>query len=183
MLLNHQDSLKNYNRLFHISEDPDIRVFEPHPSPSFFEGIKGDVVFAISSGLLVNYLLPRDCPRVTYYASAETSDADKEKFIGFSKAAHIIVVESGWYQQIKETTLYCYEFAVDNFNLIDECAGYYVSYEQVIPLSVTPVSDIITELLNHNAELRFTPSLSKLADAVLKSSLNFSLIRMRNARR
>ena len=107
--------------------------------------------------------------------------ADKEKFIGDSSARHIIIVESGWYQRIKETQLYCYEFLNDGFVLVDECAGYYVSYQQVIPFAVTPVNDIMTELLSRNVELRFTPSLIQLADAVSTSSLNFSIIRMRNA--
>lgn len=183
MPLNHQDSSKNYSRLFHISEQPGISVFEPRPSPSHFEDIKGDVVFAITDQLLHNYLLPRDCPRVTYYATDETTATDKDKFIGETAVRYVITVESGWYQRIKETVLYCYEFATDSFVLIDECAGYYISYEKVIPISIDPVSDILAELLSPNIELRFTPSLVQLADAVSKSSLNFSIIRMRNAKR
>lgn len=93
MLLNHQDSLNNYNRLFHISEEPGIHIFEPRPPPSFFKEIDGDVVFAINDRLLHNYLLPRDCPRVTYFATPETTEADKEKFIGNTAADYIIVVE------------------------------------------------------------------------------------------
>jgi hypothetical protein len=181
MLLNHQDFLNNYNGLFHISEEPGINIFEPRPSPSFFESITGDVVYAISGSLLHNYLLPRDCPRITYYLSADTTEVDKEKFIGNSTASNIIIVESGWYQRIKETILYCYEFSTDNFTLLDECAGYYISYKPEIPIKVSPVNDIMAELLSRNIELRFTPSLIKLSDAVVKSSLNFSIIRMRNA--
>jgi hypothetical protein len=183
MLLNHQDSSKNYKRLFHVSEEAGIQIFEPRPSPSFFKAITGDGVFAIDGKLLHNYLLPRDCPRVTYYATPATADPDKEKFIGLSNATHVITIESGWYQRLKETTLYSYEFPADGFTVIDECAGYYISYKPVVPLSVTPVTDIIAELLSRNIELRFTPSLIRLADAVSKSTLNFSNIRMRNARK
>ena len=180
--LNHQDLSNNYSRLFHISEEPAIQLFEPRPSPSHFDGINGDVVFAIADDLLHNYLLPRDCPRVTWYTGPKTTDADKERFMDNSAANYIVVVESGWYQRIKETILYCYEFPADNFTLIDECAGYYISYHPVIPISVKPINDTMTELLNRNIELRFTPSLIPLADAVGKSTLNFSLIRMRNAK-
>jgi hypothetical protein len=172
----------NDNRLFHVSEVPDISVFEPRPSPSYFAGINGDVVFAISGRLLHNYLLPRDCPRVTYYVATQTTTADKERFMGETEAGHVIVVESVWYRRIMETRLYCYEFSPSNFTLIDDCAGYFVSHESVVPISVYPVNDIIEELLGRNVELRFTPSLLSLADAVSKSTLNFSLIRMRNAR-
>ena len=172
----------NYKRLFHISEEPDIQVFEPRPSPSHFDGINGDVVFAITGDLLHNYLLPRDCPRVTFYAGAQTTNADKDRFIGNSAANYIIVVESGWYQRIKETTLYCYEFPEENFTLVDECAGYYISYQPVVPISMKSIIDIMAELLSRNIELCFTPSLISLADAVSKSTLDFSLIRMRNAK-
>jgi hypothetical protein len=180
--LNHQDLSSNYNRLFHVSEEPGIDLFEPRPSPSHFDEITGDVVFAIAENFLHNYLLPRDCPRVTWYAGAKTTDADKERFMYNSAANYIVVVESGWYQRIKETTLYCYEFPTDNFILIDECAGYYISYHPVVPISIKSISDILVELLNFNVELRFTPSLIQLANAVSKSTLNFSLIRMRNAK-
>ena len=181
MLLNRQDFLKNYNGLFHISEEPGIKIFEPRPSPSYFESITGDVVYAISGSLLHNYLLPRDCPRITYYSVETTTDVDKEIFFGASAAGNIIIVESGWYHRIMSTVLYCYEFSSKNFTLLDECAGYYISYQIETPIKISPVNDIVAELLSRNIELRFTPSLIKLADAVVKSSLNFSIIRMRNA--
>ncbi len=182
MLSNHPDSSKNSERLFHVSEEPGIIVFEPRPSPSFFAEITGDVVFAISDRLLHNYLLPRDCPRVTYYQTDKTSLADKEKFFGESKADFVIIVESGRYHRIKNTTLYCYELPNEGFTLLDECAGYYMSYQPAIPAETRTITDIMAELLRRNVELRFTPSLIKIADTVSKSSLNFSIIRMRNAR-
>ena len=53
--------------LFHISEESDIARFEPRASgypipPGHL------VVWAIDESRLCNYLLPRECPRVTYYA-------------------------------------------------------------------------------------------------------------------
>jgi len=169
-------------RLFHISEQPGISIFSPRPSPSHFDSIKGDVVFAISDQLLHNYLLPRNCPRVTFYMGVNTTGADKQKFMNNTTAGHVIAIESDWYQQIKETTLFCYEFLPDNFMLIDECAGYYVSYKPVLPMAVTVIDDIIASLLSRDIELRFLPSLTGIADAVRNSSLQFSLIRMRNAK-
>jgi hypothetical protein len=102
--------------------------------------------------------------------------------MGNTTASHVIVVENGWYQQIKEITLYCYEFLPDDFMLIDECAGYYVSYKSAVPMAVTVIDDIMAVLLSRDIELRFMPSLTDIADAVRKSSLQFSLIRMRNAK-
>jgi hypothetical protein len=141
------------------------------------------VVFAIEERLLHNYLLPRDCPRVTFYRSDKTTPGDEAKFFGESTADFIVIVESAWYQRIKETKLYRYQLPAEHFTLLDECAGYYISYLPATPVSVDMVDDIIAELLTHDIELRFTPSLIKIAEAVSQSSLNYSIIRMRNAGR
>ena len=56
-------------RLYHVSDRPDIALLEPravrphHPLQDM-----PPVVWAIGERLLHNYLLPRDCPRVTFYA-------------------------------------------------------------------------------------------------------------------
>jgi hypothetical protein len=167
--------------LFHISEENGIERFDPRPSPSFFEAITGPVVFAISGGLLHNYLLPRDCPRVTYYAGAATTPEDRQKFLGGSRATHVIAIETGWYRRLKATVLYCYEFAADNFSCLDEVAGYYISYTPEIPVAMRRIDDIVGELLQRDVELRILPELWTLGNAVKESSLSFSLIRMRNA--
>jgi hypothetical protein len=65
--------------------------------------------------------------------------------------------------------------------LLDECAGYYVSYEPVIPLSVRPVNDLLAELAQRRTDVRFLETLRPLAEMITKSTLNYSLIRMRNA--
>lgn len=169
-------------RLFHISEQPGIKLFEPRPSPSTFDEITGNVVFAITAQLLHNYLLPRECPRVTCYQSAKTTADDKARFFGNTTADHIIAVENQWYKQITDITLYCYEFDAADFTLLDECAGYYISYKPAEPISVTIITDVVTELLKRNIELRFMPSIINFGKAVSNSSLNFSLIRMRNAK-
>ena len=54
--------------LFHLSEDPDIVEFNPRPS----KYTQDPVVWAVNDEKLRNYLLTRDCPRVTYYADART---------------------------------------------------------------------------------------------------------------
>lgn len=168
-------------RLFHISEDPDIRVFEPRTSPSYFEGIRGKVVFAVSETVLHTYLLPRDCPRVTFYPTPKTSARDREKFFGNSLADFVIAVEQRWYQAIQQVVLYCYEFPVDNFTLLDQGAGYYISYESVIPIAMQPKSNVLEEFQNRKVELRVLDTLGTLAKEVSESTLQYSLIRMRNA--
>src|SRR5262245_7545853 len=75
--------------LFHISEEAGIERFEPRPSKYTDE----PVVWALDADRLRNYLVPRDCPRVTYYASRTTTAANVERFLGSSPA--VVAVESG----------------------------------------------------------------------------------------
>jgi hypothetical protein len=51
----------------------------------------------------------------------------------------------------------------------------------VVPSLVEVVDDLLAELLRRGVELRFVPNLWSLRDAVVSSTLQFSLIRMRNA--
>ena len=69
----------------------------------------------------------------------------------------------------------------DSFECIDECAGYFVSNLPVVPTCVEVLDDLIVELLKRGVEVGFVPSLWPLRDAVVASTLQFSLIRMRNA--
>lgn len=156
-------------------------MFKPRPSPSFFAEISGDVVFAISERLLHNYLLPRDCPRVTFYARPESSPEDVDRLMGHTHAEFVVAVEHKWYPAIFRTRLFCYEFPTQGFSLLDRTAGYYISYQEVAPLSIREIEDIPAELFSRNIELRFMPNLWKLSDAVAGSTLGYSIIRMRNA--
>lgn len=167
-------------RLFHISQESDIAVFHPRTSPSFFESITSDVVFAVSERLIHNYLLPRECPRVTYYAGDATSKADAKHFLP-PGSDYVVAVEHRWLAAIVTTRLFCYEFPADGFRVLDEGAGYYVSEQAVVPSAVTVIEDIPEALFEKGVELRFVRNLWPLAEAVKKSSMQFSLIRMRNA--
>jgi hypothetical protein len=161
--------------LFHVSEERSIERFEPRPSTA---GI-GPVVWAIDKDRLRNYLLPRECPRVTYYAGRETTDADVERFLGSSPA--VIAIEREWFDRLRSCRLYCYHLPPDTFECVDECAGYFVSRLPVMPARVEVVDDPLSELLRRGVELRVVPNLWPLRDAVVTSSLQFSIIRMRNA--
>ena len=161
--------------LFHVSEEPGIQTFEPRPSEYTAE----PVVWAIDETRLRNYLVPRDCPRVTYYAGPDTSAEDVERFLGSSRV--VVAVESGWYERVRSCRLYCYHMPQDTFECLDECAGYFVSRETVVPARVEIIDDPIAEMLKRGVEVRFLPDLWPLRDAVVQSSLQFSIIRMRNA--
>jgi hypothetical protein len=161
--------------LFHVSEESGIERFEPRESTYAAES----VVWAIDAARLPNYLVPRECPRVTYYAERETTAADVERFLGTSPA--VVAVESSWLERLRACRLYCYHLPPETFECLDECAGYFVSQVSVIPALVEVFDDAMAELRRRGVELRFVPNLWPLRDAVVASSLQFSIIRMRNA--
>ncbi|HYN84240.1 MAG TPA: hypothetical protein VER32_03240 [Pyrinomonadaceae bacterium] len=162
--------------LFHVSEEQGIERFEPRAA----EGGGEPVVWAVDGERLRNYLVPRECPRVTFYAGPGTSAEDAERFLGASPA--VVAVEGGWLGRLRSCRLYCYHLPPETFECVDECAGYFVSREAAVPARVEVFDDLMTELLGRGVELRFVPNLWPLHDAVVASSLRFSCIRMRNAR-
>jgi Family of unknown function (DUF6886) len=80
--------------LFHISEEAGISRFEPRPS----EYTADPVIWAVDDERLRNYLLPRDCPRVTYYAGSQTTAADRERLLGSASA--VVAIEEGWLDRL-----------------------------------------------------------------------------------
>ena len=67
-------------RLFHVSEEPDIRVFEPRLSSRRDLDPTVGLVWAIDEARLPNFLTPRDCPRVAYHVGERTTEADRRAF-------------------------------------------------------------------------------------------------------
>lgn len=167
--------------LFHVSEEPDIQVFKPRlPTRSDLDQTVG-LVWAIDEARLPNFLTPRDCPRVAYHIGSQTTDFDKKQFFSSSSVSHAIVVEKQWFHTMKNTTLYLYEFNTEDFILQDKIAGYYVSTTTQYPKKKYVLTDLFSELLERNVEIRITDNLWDIADAVKASTLNWSLCRMGNA--
>lgn len=167
--------------LFHISDQPDIPRFDPRPAPGPNPTQAGSMVWAIDQQHLHNYLLPRDCPRITFYALPESNPEDVSRLLSYSSASYIVAIETVWLPEVRSRRLYCYGLPGASFTPIDVGAGYYISREPVIPRAVTAIDDLLGELLRHGVELRIMPSLWPLYDAVVASTLQFSIIRMRNA--
>jgi len=161
--------------LFHVSEEAAIQRFDPRQSEHTIE----PVVWAIDADRLRNYLVPRECPRVTYYAGPQTTTADRERFLGSSTA--VLAIEEGWLEQVRRCRLYRYYLPPQTFECIDECAGYFVSRVSVVPTHVDVCDDAISELQERDVEFRVLSNLWPLRDAVVASSLQFSIVRMHNA--
>jgi hypothetical protein len=165
--------------LYHFSEDPGIRRFAPRIAPT--QAMQDEVVWGVDPALQQAFFFPRECPRVCYYAGPETTHADRELFFGHSTASYVAAIEAGWLERLRSTVLYRYVFPPDGFELTDECAGYWVARKAVEPLRIEPVGDLLQAHANAGVELRILPSLWPLYEAVIASTLQFSVIRWRNA--
>lgn len=165
--------------LYHFSEEDNFEIFQPRKHPSFPD--RPPMVWAIDDDRSPLYLFPRDCPRIGFWATPETNDDDREKFLHTTSADKIIAIESGWLERLQRTRLYRYSFASDHFTMMDEGAGYFISYETEQPLEMKPVGSLLEALVKRGVELRIMPSLTPLADQLPKTTLHYSMIRMRNA--
>ena len=82
---------------------------------------------------------------------------------------------------MRSTTLYLYRFDPQNFYLQDEIAGYYVSKQTQTPIGKIQIDDLFAELRKKNIEVRLVNNLWQLRDAVVNSTLNYSICGMRFA--
>jgi len=165
-------------RLFHVSEEKDIKMFEPRiPYRKDLDQNKG-LVWAISDERLMNFLTPRNCPRVVYHKIGDSTLEDIEKYIGKRDLNAVMAIEQKWFKKMLNSKLYIYEFGIKNFELQDENAGYYVSSKIEIPINVIEIDDLFHELFKRNVEVRLVPSLWYLFDEIKESSLGYSMCRM-----
>ena len=166
-------------RLFHVSEEAGIAQFAPRPPPSPDAGVVGDCVFAVDEDHLVNFLLPRDCPRITFRAGPQTTLEDAERFLVGAKM--VVAFEAAWLERVACCTLRLYELPPQSFSLALPEAGYWISRETVRPSAEHLRSDLVEALIEAGAEVRILQDFWPLCDAVAASSLKFSIIRKRNA--
>ena len=204
---------KRKEPLYHVSERAGIRKFNPRPGADFARPGAGFAlrgagfavpsadfarpgagfirqsddsnprVWAISGARLHNYLLPRDCPRVTRYALPETSVADRREFL--DDAESVVAIEAAWLDRSLQTALSLYTLPAESFDLQDAIAGYYISEWAVEPLDEQRLPSALEALIRKKArtglEVRVLPELWRLREAVASSTLGFSIIRFRNA--
>jgi hypothetical protein len=165
-------------QLYHFSEDPTIERFIPR-APLARPEVE-PLVWAIDAWHAPMYFMPRDCPRVCGWPLPTTTPADYERFFAYVAGRMIVAIEAAWLERMHSARLYRYVMPADSFESLND-AGMYVSREVVTPLRVEPVGDLVAALLAEPVELRICAALTPLADALIASTLHFSLIRMRNA--
>jgi hypothetical protein len=161
--------------LFHVSDAAPLAVMRPRPSPpgTPYEG--RPLVWAVDEEHLVNYLLPRQCPRVTWAPRGCVAP-----LLG-SPARRVVAVEHGWVPRLRDAGLGVHRLDPEGFTLLDAGAGYWVSEHDAAVAGVHRVDDCFAAVADAGAELRVTPSLWPYFDAVREGAGEFSAIRMRNA--
>ena len=165
-------------RLFHVSEESNIEVFKPRlPKREDLDNSVG-LVWAINEKCLPNFLTPRNCPRVTYHIGEDTTPQDIASYMSSDTTSHVVILEHKWFEMMKKTTLYLYEFDVKDFYLQDDQAGYYVAETEQIPTRKYVLDDLFFELFSRNVELRFVDNLWSMAEKIKQTSFKWSMCRM-----
>lgn len=171
--------------LFHFSEDPDIRIFEPRPVRVGIDRgparawLNGPLVWAIDAAHGLLYLFPRDCPRIVIWPTAATSREDRATWFGDSPGRAVAYVEEDWRDRIASGILHRYRMPPDTFEPLGE-VGTWVSRQRVIPDGRDIIPDLPRAMAADGLELRHLPRLTPLL-SIWRTSLHASGIRLRNA--
>jgi hypothetical protein len=165
--------------LWHFSEDASIEVFEPHLATT--SDREEALVWAIDDWHAPMYFTPRDCPRACFWAGEKTTPADCERWLGGLTPRFVMAIESDWLERLRSVALFRYRMPEACFVLDDATAGHYVARTGVRPLSIDPVGDLLTALMEAQVELRITPRLGPLWTRITCSTLAHSGTRLRNA--
>ena len=165
--------------LWHVSEDPSLVRFEPHHAPT--HELDEPLVWAIDTRHLPLYWFPRECPRCTFWASPRTREEDVAQFLGGERERRIHVIEDGWRERVERARLYVYRLPADTFAEDASIAGYWMSRATVEPLEMVTITDLVARHAAAGITLRTEPNLWSLWDGVVRSTLEFSGIRLHNA--
>lgn len=172
-------------RLFHFSDDPDIRMFRPRPirvmvdRPAGQEWLNGPLVWATDEAHELLYLFPRECPRILVWPTPDTTPEEKDIWFGRRNYRAIAHIESAWFERMRAGVIHRYDLPVFPFEEVGE-VGMWVSRAEVMPERIETLHDLLAELAARNVELRVMERLTPLKD-VWQTSLHASGIRLRNA--
>jgi hypothetical protein len=159
-----------------VSEDPSIVRFEPHVSATATSDEPR--VWAVDTRHLPLYWFPRQCPRGTFWARPGTNPLDLELLRG---ATRVHVIEVGWLERVRTARIFAYRLPVATFAPDPEVGGYWLSTETVTPVDVVELRDLVGLHQRAHIELRVVPALWPTWDRVVRSTLEYSGIRLHNA--
>jgi hypothetical protein len=120
---------------------------------------------------------------MAWTTGTSTAD-DRERILGPGGGERMHAVEYGWLDAIREVRLFAYRLPADLFRPFGTPAPHaLVATRPVEPLGPPePVGDLLKLHESAGIQLRVLPNLWPLWDAVVRSTLGFSGIRLRNAR-
>lgn len=165
-------------KLYHFSEESDITIFEPR---TIYDQTDAKV-WTIDTYHAAHYFFPRECPRVCVWSKEDVEQLHLAQEFGVTSTQRMIAIESDWYDRVRKGHIYRYTFESEHFELENKDAGYYSSKCTVRPIAVERMDDLIDAILKEDIEFRVMPSLMPLKQKVLESNVQFSMIRMRNAK-
>jgi hypothetical protein len=166
--------------LWHVSEDPTLTTFAPHRARTALSN--EPLVWAIDTRHLPLYWFPRDCPRCTFWAGERTTVADADRFLGGDRTARIHVIEDQWLERVATTELQLYRMPEETFTESLDTAGYWMSRDAVVALDRMSIGDLVGRHAAAGISLRTDANLWPLWDAVVASTIEFSGMRLGNAR-
>jgi uncharacterized protein DUF6886 len=164
------------SELWHMSEDPAIKVFRPHHSE--LHALDEPLVWAVDTRYSWLYWFPRDCPRACFNANEDTTDEDVELWLDGDRARRVCVIECTWLERLRPARVYAYLLPPETFEPWDK---FFISRETVVPLEVVELGDLLARHAEAGNELRIAPALYPLWERVIETTLDFSGIRLRNA--
>jgi hypothetical protein len=159
-----------------VSEDPTLDVFVPHHNE--LHANDEPLVYAVDTRFVWLYWFPRDCPRACWSANDGTSDEDVERWLDGDRTRRVAVIESGWLERMRTVKLYAYRMPPETFEPWDK---FFVSRQTVVPLELVELGDLLGRHADAGVELRIAPTLHPLWERVIRTTLDFSGIRLRNA--
>ncbi|MET0418657.1 MAG: DUF6886 family protein [Actinoplanes sp.] len=167
--------------VLHFSEDPTIALFEPHVAATAAQ--REAYVWAVGHDRAPDYWFPRQCPRALVWATANTTEADRERLIDAGGGTRVHVIEYAWWRAMCTTRLYAYRLPAAQFHPIGDPPHAVVATEPVTPLGpAEPVGDLIDCHARAGIPMRLVDNLWPYWDRVIESTAGFSGIRLRNAR-
>ncbi|MGH2972213.1 MAG: DUF6886 family protein [Gaiellaceae bacterium] len=162
--------------LWHVSEDPSIDVFVPHHRPEHAND--EPLVYAVDTWHMPFYWFPRDCPRAAWWARDDTTDEDVDDWLDGDRTRRVSAIESSWLDRMRTVRLFAYRLPEETFEPWDK---FFVSRDTVAPLDLVELGDLLGRHVDAGIELRVVPVLYPLWDRVIRTTLEYSGIRLRNA--
>jgi hypothetical protein len=164
--------------VLHFSEDPTIEIFRPHVAETARQ--RTAYVWAVGPDRAPDYWFPRQCPRAMAWVGPNTTAEDRDRIIGAGSGTRVHAVEYGWLDAMRTVELYAYRLPAAEFVEHDAAV---VSTSDVRPLGPPErVGDLFALHEEAGIQLRVLDRLHEFWAAVVGSTLEWSGIRLRNAK-